>query len=187
MNKESALELVLEAFPNAYFISSNGYITRDFYNLKDREQHFYMLGSMGMAAPVALGLALVHPDQDFVILDGDGSFLMNLGIVAIIGNECPRNLIHVVLDNGMHESTGGQKTVPFPNAVGVARNAGYAHGFKVYEPDDWRIPYLRKGPVLIHMMIDPREGKIGNRVEWTPQQIVSRFTWALTKKGVPVQ
>ena len=70
-----------------------------------------MVGSMGCVTPVALGLALARPDLDVVALDGDGAALMRMGAFATLGTYGPSNLTHVPLDNGAHDSTGGQATV----------------------------------------------------------------------------
>ncbi|MCK6075216.1 thiamine pyrophosphate-dependent enzyme [Paenibacillus silvae] len=179
MRKDEAIQLILDQFPIAYIVSTCGHITRDLYNKCDREEHFYMVGSMGMAAPVALGLALANEHQQIVILDGDGSFLMNLGAAAMIGQQQPRNLIHVVLDNGMHESTGGQRTIGMENMTTAVLSMGYKAGLKMDKHEDWQQLHHHEGPVLIHIKVDPRTEKVGKRVEWTPQQILSRFSKAI--------
>jgi sulfopyruvate decarboxylase subunit beta len=182
LNKHEAIQLVLEHFPQAFIVSTCGHISRDLYNIKDRTQNFYMVGSMGMAAPVALGLSLVQPNKPFIILDGDGSLLMNLGIMSMIGQQCPKNLIHIVLDNGMHESTGGQKTVPLTNIKDIATKIGYRLAIEVNSSKNWPLNISTEGPTLIHIKIDPRSEKIGKRVEWTPQEIVKRFSTNLQER-----
>lgn len=183
MKKNEAIQLILDRFPQAYIVSTCGHISRDLYNLQDRSKNFYMLGSMGMAAPVALGLSLVQPNKQFIILDGDGSFLMNQGIIAMIGYHQPPNLIHVILDNGLHESTGGQKTIPLVNITQIALQVGYRFGIEVISHEDWEQEIPIEGPILVHMRIEPRSKNVGRRVHWTPQQIVSRFTSTLYKQG----
>ena len=182
MEKHEAIKLVLNNFPDDFIISTCGHITRDLYNIKDRNKNFYMVGSMGMAAPVALGLSLAQPNNRFVILDGDGALLMNLGIMSMIGQQCPSNLIHVVLDNGMHESTGGQQSVPLSNIKDIAINMGYHRAIEVNSFKDWQTDFSTEGPTLVHIRINPRSEKIGKRVEWTPQEIVNRFTNSLSEK-----
>lgn len=176
MRKDEAIKHVLERFPSAYVISTCGHISRDLYNIQDRNEHFYMVGSMGIAAPVALGVALTNPRKQILILDGDGSFLMNLSVTAMIGEQKPSNLIHVVLDNGMHESTGGQRTIGMEGMTVAVLSMGYRYGVRINNYQDWRQTLPDEGPVLIHIKIDPRTEKIGKRVEWTPQQILSRFS-----------
>ncbi|MBJ6363214.1 thiamine pyrophosphate-dependent enzyme [Paenibacillus sp. GCM10012307] len=179
MRKDEAIRLVLERFPFSYVISTCGHISRDLYNIKDRSEHFYMVGSMGIAAPVALGLAVTNPEKQILILDGDGSFLMNLGAAAMIGEQKPSNLVHVVLDNGMHESTGGQRTIGMDGMTTAVLSMGYKHGVKIESHLDWQQALPPEGPLLVHIKIDPRTEKIGKRVEWTPQEILSRFSVAL--------
>jgi phosphonopyruvate decarboxylase len=104
------------------------------YAIDDRPNHFYMVGSMGCLLPLALGLALARPDLRVVALDGDGSALMRMGALATAGAYGPPNLWHLLLDNGVHESTGGQATVsPTVGFAGVAAACGYASSL---ETDD---------------------------------------------------
>lgn len=92
-------------------IATTGYTGRALHATGDRVNHFYMVGSMGCAVSLGLGIALVRPSRRVIVLDGDGAALMRLGALATVGYERPPNLIHVLLDNGVHESTGGQATV----------------------------------------------------------------------------
>lgn len=179
MNKHDAIQLILGQFPSAYLVSTCGHISRDLYNINDRARNFYMVGSMGMAAPVGLGLSTVYPDVPLVVLDGDGSFLMNMGIITMIGHQKPKNFIHVVLDNGMHEKTGGQRTVPLVNVTDIALQVGYEYAIEINSGQkSFDLP--NEGPGLIHIKVEPRSEKIGKRVHWTPQEIVQRFTNELT-------
>lgn len=183
MEKHEAIKLVLEQFSQSYIVSTCGHISRDLYNIRDRVENFYMVGSMGMAAPVALGLALTQPEKQFVILDGDGSLLMNLGIMSMIGQQCPKNLIHIVIDNGLHESTGGQQTVPLTNLKEIAIKLGYRSAIEVNSSKEWRVDIpAAEGPTLIHFKVNPRSEKIGKRVGWTPQEIVKRFSTKLQEQ-----
>lgn len=101
----------------------------DLWNAKRRPQNFYMLGSMGLASPIALGVALAQPGRRVVALEGDGSLLMQLGSLATIANVAPRNLIVVVWDNAMYQITGSQPTATAGKAdlVEIARGAGIAN------------------------------------------------------------
>lgn len=107
-------------------VSTTGKISRELYNCRDREGNFYMVGSMGCASAVGLGLALARPERPVLVLDGDGACLMKMGNLATIGHYQPRNLIHVVLDNEAYDSTGGQATTSSTTLLAeVARAAGY--------------------------------------------------------------
>lgn len=108
-------------------IASTGFCGRELYAVADRPNQLYMVGSMGCVVPLALGLALARPDLQVVALDGDGAALMRMGAFATVGAYGPSNLRHLLLDNGAHDSTGGQATVsPNVSFAGVAAACGYA-------------------------------------------------------------
>jgi phosphonopyruvate decarboxylase len=108
-------------------LASTGYCGRELYAIDDRPNHLYMVGSMGCVLPLALGLALARPDKRVIALDGDGAALMRLGAFATVGAYGPPNLWHLLLDNGVHDSTGGQATVsPRVSFAGMAAACGYA-------------------------------------------------------------
>jgi phosphonopyruvate decarboxylase len=92
-------------------IATTGFAGRELAALDDRANQLYMVGSMGCAVSLGLGLAIARPDLRVVVVDGDGAALMRLGALTTVGHERPPNLVHLVLDNGRHESTGGQATV----------------------------------------------------------------------------
>lgn len=95
---------------NDLIVATTGYTGRELYALGDRDNQLYMVGSMGCAASLGLGLALASPQRRVIIIDGDGALLMHLGVLTTIGYEQPANLLHIVLDNEQYESTGGQST-----------------------------------------------------------------------------
>src|SRR5690606_38820517 len=92
-------------------IATTGFTGRELYACDDRKNQLYMVGSMGCASPFAFGLAWARRDKRVIVLDGDGALLMRMGALATIGYERPDNLVHVLLDNEAHDSTGGQATV----------------------------------------------------------------------------
>ena len=102
----------------------------DLFAAGHRPQNFYMLGSMGMAAPIALGVAVAQPNRRVFALEGDGSLLMNLGCLASIAAVGPKNLILVAWDNGLYQITGNQPSAAgtITDLVGVARAAGIESG-----------------------------------------------------------
>ncbi|MBX9605024.1 MAG: phosphonopyruvate decarboxylase, partial [Gammaproteobacteria bacterium] len=117
-------------------IATTGFTGRELYALADRPQHFYMVGSMGCASSLGLGLALARPDLRVVVVDGDGAALMRMGNLATVGAYNPPNLVHVVLDNEAHDSTGAQATVTAcTDFASVAAACGYA---RVLRSDDVR-------------------------------------------------
>lgn len=110
LTRDEVVSAVLAEAGAAHLLSTTGYLSRHLFNLGDRDRNFYMQGSMGHVASVALGAALAHPESRFVVLDGDGAVLMHMGSLATIGDLAPANLTHVVFDNGVYDSTGGQRT-----------------------------------------------------------------------------
>jgi thiamine pyrophosphate-dependent acetolactate synthase large subunit-like protein len=112
----------------------------DLHGAGDRPQNFYMLGSMGMAVPIGLGVALAQPERQVIVLDGDGSLLMNLGCLSTIGMVAPANLTVIIWDNGAYQMTGGQATataattdlVQVAQASGIA-NSQWAHDENHFE------------------------------------------------------
>lgn len=127
--RRDALQRVIAHTPlgKTVVLASTGFCGRELYALDDRANQLYMVGSMGCLTPFALGLALVRPDLKVVAVDGDGAALMRMGVFATLGAYGPANLTHVLLDNGAHDSTGGQATVsPNVSFAGVAAACGYA-------------------------------------------------------------
>ena len=96
---------------NTVLIASTGFSGRELYAVDDRANHLYMVGSMGCAVSLGLGLSLVMPDKKVIVIDGDGAALMRLGNMATVGAYAGDNFYHLLLDNHVHESTGGQATV----------------------------------------------------------------------------
>jgi phosphonopyruvate decarboxylase len=127
--RRDALQRVIAHTPlgKTVVLASTGFCGRELYALDDRANQLYMVGSMGCLTPFALGLALVRPDLNVVAVDGDGAALMRMGVFATLGAYGPANLTHVLLDNGAHDSTGGQATVSHHvSFAGVAAACGYA-------------------------------------------------------------
>ena len=121
-----ALQQVTGPDSGAVVIATTGYTGRELNACDDRNNQLYMVGSMGCAVPLGLGIALAQPQRRVVVIDGDGAALMRLGAQATVGYEAPPNLVHVLLDNAIHESTGGQSTVSRSvNFCAIAAASGY--------------------------------------------------------------
>jgi sulfopyruvate decarboxylase subunit beta len=116
------------ASQDGLIVANIGLPARELFSVKDRPENFYMLGSMGLASSIGLGLALSRPEPVYVI-DGDGALLMNLGSLATIAREAPPNLCLIVIDNGVYGSTGNQPTARSDETdiAALARAAGCAH------------------------------------------------------------
>jgi phosphonopyruvate decarboxylase len=109
--RRQAIQALLPHLEGCAIFSTTGYISRDLFAAADRELNFYMQGSMGHALALGLGVAISQPQRRVVVLDGDGAVLMHMGTTATVGAIAPENLVHVVIDNGVYESTGGQPTM----------------------------------------------------------------------------
>lgn len=174
------LEHVLAAVPpDAPIVVTTGKAGRELFTLADREQHLYQVGSMGCAAPMGLGVAMVTGRRT-VVLDGDGAALMKLGSLATIGAYQPPGLLHVVLDNGVHDSTGGQATAsPTVDFAGVALACGYAHAFTCDSASGFANAFAQalatSGPALLHVRIRPGSLQKLGRPTVTPHEVAQRF------------
>ncbi len=156
-SRHAVLQAVQAAAPeNAAIVATTGFTGRELYACDDRPNQIYMVGSMGCAVSLGLGIALAQPQRPVIVLDGDGSALMRLGAQSIVGYEAPQNLTHILLDNAIHESTGGQATVArsvsFP---AVAAASGYAEIHSVASPaqvsDLLKAGNNSGGPRFIHV------------------------------------
>ena len=132
LTREGAISTILESLPeDALIVSTTGMISREVYEHRKRHQQghdrdFLTVGSMGHSSQIALGLAKAQPNRSVLALDGDGAALMHLGSLAINGQHCPPNLRHVILNNGAHDSVGGQPTVGFKvDLPAIALACGY--------------------------------------------------------------
>ena len=137
-SRSEVLHRVLECTPieGTVIIATTGYTGRELYALADRPNQLYMVGSMGCASSFGLGLALARPDLRVIILDGDGAALMRMGNLATIGAYGGSNLIHIVLDNEAHDSTGAQATVSAGVCFAkIAQACGYGSSFTGDQPD----------------------------------------------------
>ena len=175
IEKEDVFAYLNKEYRNVSIISTCGYMSRDLYNFSDSKNYFYMLGAMGMAAPVALGIALAKPEKKVIILDGDGSLLMSYGILKLIGHYKPKNLLHIVLDNEMYESTGGQECITLNNLCEIAAYNGYQSVLCVRNIDELPKQNSVQYPALIHIKTAPKKEKAGSRVAYTPEEIKHRF------------
>jgi phosphonopyruvate decarboxylase len=128
LTRREALHSVIEHTPveDSIVIGTTGYTGRELYCIEDRPNHLYMVGSMGCASSLALGLSMALPEKRILVADGDGAALMRMGNLATIGAYAGENFGHLLLDNNIHESTGGQATVSSAiNFAGIARSCGY--------------------------------------------------------------
>ena len=172
----------------ALIVSTTGFISRFLYEQEDTPNRFYMIGSMGCAAAIGFGLATQCPSRKVAIIDGDGALLMKLGTIATIGHYQPRNLLHIVFDNGCYASTGGQRcaasTVDFVN---LAAAAGYRWGRKAGTKMIAEVcrAYANRleGPGILHVRVSS-DVHPSQRPSQSPLQLRDRF---MAEVGRPVQ
>lgn len=184
MTTREALELVLPQLQGRFVACANGHISRWACALGDQTSNFYMIGSMGLASSIALGVALAAPGQPVAVLDGDGNVLMNLGQLAVIGALRPASFTHVVIDNGVYASTGDQPTLSTRVALeAIAAAAGYVAVVRARDRDAI-VPELTRlrdcvGPTMLLVETVPDPGPPAARIPFTPPEMTARVRRAL--------
>ena len=167
-------------------IGGIGHTNFDLWSAGHRPQNFYMLGSMGLAIPIALGVALVQPQRKVFALEGDGSILMQLGCLATVATLRPKNLTILVMDNGAYQITGGQPTPAAGGAdyVAIARGCGLANSVWAKDEADFERLVDRcldsDGPHVIGLKLDDQGP--ASQTERDPAQIRDRFMRGLGVK-----
>lgn len=186
LDSREVLRLVTGAAGRGPIVATTGYTGRELFGVDDRPANFYMQGSMGHASSIALGIALRAPEQTVTVLDGDGAALMHLGAFSTIGAHAPANLVHVVLDNGSHESTGGQPTTSATTSLeDVAAASGYRSWTRCESLVELKArlvsAYSSPGPHLVLVPTRGREGQMPPRATsaHSPESMRDRFSAAL--------
>ncbi len=182
MKRIDAIKEITKFLTSELVICTLGYPARELYYLKDRAENFYMLGSMGLASSISLGISLAAPNRRVICIDGDGSILMNLGSLATIANVCPPNLSLVVIDNGTYGSTGDQKTYTSQKTRLdlIARGAGF-DSIEIVEKLEDIPPILSKSNPecrFILIKVNPGNAPVEN-IPLHPKQIKERFMRSL--------
>ena len=182
MIRRDAIETVCSYAKNDIIVSANGFISRDLYSSLEKDTNFYMIGSMGLASSIGLGIALKKKRKKIFIFDGDGNILMNLGSLVTIGSLQPNNLIHLIFDNKIHESTGGQPT--FADKIDISKIAKMTN-YTVFSVKTKKTleNVLKKsqnlrGPIMIHIHVAKSKER-SSRVEISPKRITTRFMNAI--------
>ena len=177
MIRKEAVKIIGEFSGENPIVSANGFMSRDLFETNDKESNFYMIGSMGLASSIGLGIALKNPKKQVFVFDGDGNILMNLGSLVTIGSLKPINLVHIVFDNNSHESTGGQPTNSSKiNLEKIAKTANYK--IFVIQTKSKLISVLNDikklpGPIFLLIKISTSKER-SKRVSWTPKTIRNR-------------
>jgi len=179
LTRRQVLGALVEGTPtdSSLVIATTGYTGRELFAIDDRPNQLYMVGSMGCASSFGLGLSLALPKRQVVVADGDGAALMRMGNFATAGAYGQDNFRHLVLDNGVHESTGGQPTVSAAiSFAGVARACGYREADTGLDAESIRA-FLAgaSGPSLLHMKISLGVPEGLPRPDVTPRQVKRRL------------
>lgn len=182
MQRGDVIRLICDkAGEEAVIVGTTGYTNRELFAYRDSPNHLYIVGAMGGASSVALGLAAHLPDtRKVVVLDGDGAALMRMEAMASIGHFRPSNLIHVLLDNRIHESTGGQGTLSNTIAFDrIAQACGYRRSLSIYSPlaleQALNDAFLENGPTFVHVRIAPGTPTPLPRPTLKPYEVKARF------------
>jgi thiamine pyrophosphate-dependent acetolactate synthase large subunit-like protein len=183
ISRYEAIEAAVKELGDEAVIHANGYPSRESCAIADRPQNFYMIGSMGLAAPIALGLALATPRRRTVVFDGDGNLLMGLGILANVAVCAPANLVHCVFDNEVYGSTGDQSSPSRHVRLDrLAAAAGYRTVAAVTEAEDvaarLRAMLRSDGPHFLLVKVTAGEADVP-RIPHAPEALRDRFRAAV--------
>ena len=184
MTTREAIQIVARKLRGELAVCTTGYTCRDVQAVSDRPGNFYMIGSMGLAASLGLGIALSKPRAKVVVFDGDGAVLMGLGALPAIGALSPSNLVHVVFDNEAFASTGNQPTYSGSVALDrLATAAGYRQVSRAATVEElskaWDRLQAGAGPVFLLVKCRPDAGPPAERVRLEPEAITQRFMEAV--------
>lgn len=177
--REEALKCAVSNTPkNSIIVSTTGKLSRELYEFREEKQmshesDFLTVGSMGHSSSIALGIALARPNRQVFCFDGDGAFIMHMGSISNIGHLVPENLIHVVFNNGAHESVGGQPTLGFGiNIPEIAKNCGYKNALSATSLEDiqksFKYALNAGGPTLIEIKVGINSREDLGRPKTTP-------------------
>jgi phosphonopyruvate decarboxylase len=181
MSREEAIQMVASVLGEKdCIVSTTGMISRELFEYREskgqgHERDFLTVGSMGHASQIALGIALAQPDRRVWCFDGDGATIMHMGSMAIVADKTPKNYVHVVFNNGAHDSVGGQPTVGLKiNLPAIAKAVGYKLTVSVDNQNELRQQLAQlaaqEGPVLIEVKVKKGNRKDLGRPTTTPQE-----------------
>lgn len=183
--REEAIECITEISKNDIVISTTGKTSRELFEIrenknKSHKNDFLTVGSMGHCSSIALGIALNKKNKRVWCIDGDGSVLMHMGAMALIGAKGPNNYVHVIINNEAHESVGGQPTIASSVSFEkIALGCGYKSTFTVYKIEDLKNVLHKienvKGPILIEIKVAIGSRSNLGRPTRTPEENKKEF------------
>jgi hypothetical protein len=179
ISRRDAIEAVVTSLGDEVVVHANGFICRESFSIVDRAENFYMIGSMGLASAIGLGVELAAPARGVVVLDGDGNVLMALGMLAMVAAARPRRFVHCVFDNEVYGSTGNQASPSRDVRLdALARAAGYRTVVAVTEREDLvaaaQAARASEGPHFILAKVTTEEVEVP-RIPHSPAAIRDRF------------
>ncbi len=181
MKRIEAIRTITKELKHELVVCNLGFPSRELYSVKDRPENFYMLGSMGLASSIGLGLSLCTTRR-VVVMDGDGSILMNLGSLVTIANQSPRNLTLIIFDNEAYGSTGGQPsyTGGKTDLAALAVAAGIENVLVVDSPQNLRAAYREseKELTVIIVKVEKQNANVPV-IDIPPEEIKNRFLKAV--------
>ncbi len=185
MERIEALKIITDQLNDELVVCNIGFPSRELYHVNDSPRNFYMLGSMGMASSMGLGLALSQ-ERKVVAFDGDGSVLMNLGSLVTIYSQSPANFVLVVIDNECYGSTGNQCTYAQQvDLTQVAQGVGFQNCFKFSDKEslqnDFHEVLESSGPVFVHVKVNAGNADVPV-IDMEPQEIKERFMVEIKKE-----
>jgi phosphonopyruvate decarboxylase len=179
MSREEAIQTVAAALGEKdAIVSTTGMISRELFEYRTsmnqgHERDFLTVGSMGHASQIALGIALEKKDRKVWCFDGDGASIMHMGSMAIVANKGPENYVHVVFNNGAHDSVGGQPTIGLKiDLPAVAKAVGYKSVYSVSSKEELQqqLSHLGEAPVFLEVKVKKGNRKDLGRPTTTPVQ-----------------
>lgn len=177
MSREEAIREIAAKERGSIFVSTTGMASRELYEIRDRngESHdcdFLTVGSMGHSSQIALGIALNRPERRVVCIDGDGAAIMHMGGMSTIATLSPNNMKHIMINNGVHDSVGGQPTASREIDIhGIAESMGYKHVFTVRTKEELdKALECEDGPVFLQVMVRRGNRKDLGRPKSTPAE-----------------
>lgn len=178
MARYEAIKDIMKSIEDELVVCNIGFPSRELYEINDRDENFYMIGSMGLASSIGFGLALARPDKDVVVIDGDGSLLMNMGSLVTIFASNPRNLTLIVIDNGAYGSTGNQDTyAQLIDFVDIAKSVGFKNSYDFNDIDLRQVIESDDASFIVY------KTEAGNStapiIDLTPIEIKKRFMEAI--------
>lgn len=179
LSREDAVKIILNKLNEQdVIVSTTGKTSREIFEYREKKQQghqndFLTVGSMGHSSQIALGIALEHKEKQIYVIDGDGAVIMHMGSLAILGTDAPENFKHIIINNGAHDSVGGQPTTGFQiNLPEIAKACGYKITLSAETPEQIESEFSRlkqsKGPALLEIRVNKGARKDLSRPATTP-------------------